>query len=93
MEPARPPPREAKASVAQVAATIFFGLFAIGKKNTWEKDGVTVTPLQVPAALIAVQRNPHAGPRRRRHDAAVRRRLIRRLQHEHSGRSRIAADL
>ena len=47
MEPASPPLREAKASVAQVAATIFFGLFAIGKKNTWEKDGVTVTPFQV----------------------------------------------
>jgi hypothetical protein len=46
MNPASPP-REAKASVAQVAATIFFGLFAIGKKNTWEKDGVTVTPVQV----------------------------------------------
>jgi hypothetical protein len=47
MAPADRPPRAAKASVAQVAATIFFGLIAIGKRNTWEKDGVTVTPLQV----------------------------------------------
>ena len=31
----------------QVAATIFFGLFAIGKKNTWQKDGATVTLFQV----------------------------------------------
>lgn len=47
MVPTSLPPRETKASVAQVAATIFFGLFAIGKMNTWKKDGVTVTPLQV----------------------------------------------
>jgi hypothetical protein len=36
-----------KASMRQVAATIFFGLFAIGKKNTWQKDGATVTLFQV----------------------------------------------
>jgi hypothetical protein len=36
-----------KASIRQVAATIFFGLFAIGKKNTWQKDGATVTLFQV----------------------------------------------
>jgi hypothetical protein len=36
-----------KASVRQVAATIFFALFAIGKKGTWQKDGRTVTLAQV----------------------------------------------
>ena len=36
-----------KASIRQVAATIFFALFAIGKKNTWHKDGATVTLFQV----------------------------------------------
>jgi len=36
-----------KASIRQVAATIFFALFAIGKKNTWQKDGATVTLFQV----------------------------------------------
>jgi Protein of unknown function (DUF2970) len=36
-----------KASIRQVAATIFFALFAIGKKNTWQKDGATVTMLQI----------------------------------------------
>lgn len=36
-----------RASMRQVAATIFFGLFAIGKKNTWQKDGATVTLFQV----------------------------------------------
>jgi hypothetical protein len=30
-----------------VAATIFFALFAIGKKGTWQKDGRTVTLAQV----------------------------------------------
>jgi hypothetical protein len=40
-----PPPK--KAGVLQVAATMFWGLCMIGKKDTWEKDGVTVTPLQV----------------------------------------------
>jgi hypothetical protein len=36
-----------KAGIRQVAATIFFALFAIGKKNTWHKDGATVTLFQV----------------------------------------------
>lgn len=55
MEPASPPPRKPRASIAQVAATIFFGLFAIGKKNTWQKDGATVTPVQiVVGALIGL---------------------------------------
>lgn len=47
MDSASPPPRKPRASIRQVAATIFFGLFAIGKKNTWQKDGATVSPLQV----------------------------------------------
>jgi Protein of unknown function (DUF2970) len=36
-----------KASIRQVAATIFFALFAIGKRNTWQKDGATVTLFQI----------------------------------------------
>jgi RsiW-degrading membrane proteinase PrsW (M82 family) len=36
-----------KAGIRQVAATIFFALIAIGKKNTWHKDGATVTLFQV----------------------------------------------
>jgi len=36
-----------KASIRQVAATIFFALFAIGRKNTWQKDGATVTLFQI----------------------------------------------
>jgi hypothetical protein len=36
-----------KAGIRQIAATIFFALFAIGKKNTWHKDGATVTLFQV----------------------------------------------
>ena len=36
-----------KASIRQVAATIFFALLMIGRKDTWEKDGATVTLFQV----------------------------------------------
>ena len=36
-----------KASIRQVAATIFFALIAIGKKGTWQKDGATVTMFQI----------------------------------------------
>ena len=39
--------KKKKASIPQVAATIFFALFAIGKKNTWHKDGATVTLFQI----------------------------------------------
>jgi len=39
------PPR--KASLGQVAATIFFGLLMIGRKDTWHKDGATVSFAQV----------------------------------------------
>lgn len=45
-------PDRKKASLGQVAATIFFGLFAIGKKNTWQKDGATVTLFQVVVGAI-----------------------------------------
>lgn len=42
-------PREKtrRAGPLQVAATIFWALFAIGKKNTWRKDGATVTAAQI----------------------------------------------
>ena len=39
--------RTKRAGVAQVAKTLVFGLFAIGMKGTWEKDGVRVTPGQI----------------------------------------------
>jgi hypothetical protein len=42
-----------KASLKQVVLTIVFGLFAIGKKNTWQKDGATITLKQaVIGALV-----------------------------------------
>jgi hypothetical protein len=36
-----------KASFGQVVTTMFFALIAIGRKNTWHKDGATVTFAQV----------------------------------------------
>jgi len=36
-----------KAGLRQVAATLFWGLLMIGKKDTWERDGVTVTLAQM----------------------------------------------
>jgi hypothetical protein len=44
--------RPRRAGIRQVAATIFFALFAIGKKNTWQKDGATVTLAQVVIGAI-----------------------------------------
>jgi len=41
------PGKPKKAGPLQVAATIFWALFAIGKKNTWSKNGATVTPAQI----------------------------------------------
>jgi hypothetical protein len=41
-----------RAGIRQVAATIFFALFAIGKKNTWQKDGATVTMTQIIVGAI-----------------------------------------
>lgn len=31
---------------------MFWGLCMIGKKGTWERDGVTLTPLQVVAGAL-----------------------------------------
>ena len=41
-----------KAGIRQVAATIFFALLMIGKKDTWQKDGATVTMGQVVAGAV-----------------------------------------
>ena len=35
-----------KASALQVATTMLWALFAIGRKNTWQKDGATITLFQ-----------------------------------------------
>ena len=35
-----------RASALQVATTMFWALFAIGRKNTWQKDGATITLFQ-----------------------------------------------
>jgi hypothetical protein len=40
-------PPERKAGLLQVFVTIFCALFAIGKKNTWQKDGATVSLAQI----------------------------------------------
>ena len=45
-------PAKKRASLRQVAATIFFALFAIGKKNTWQKDDATVTLFQIVVGAI-----------------------------------------
>lgn len=36
-----------KAGIFQVVATMFCGIFAIGAKGTWQRDGATVTFTQV----------------------------------------------
>ena len=41
-----------KAGFRQVAATIFFGLLMIGKKDTWEKDGATVSLAQIVVGAV-----------------------------------------
>lgn len=47
-----PPP--AKASMVQVAATMFWGLCMIGKRGTWERNGATITLRQaIIGAVIA----------------------------------------
>jgi phosphate/sulfate permease len=43
--PETPPPK--KASIRQVVTTMFFALIAIGRHNTWHKDGATVSFAQV----------------------------------------------
>jgi len=40
-------PQKKKAGLGQVAATIFFGLLMIGRKDTWHRDGATVSFAQV----------------------------------------------
>jgi hypothetical protein len=46
------PPK--KASIGQVVATMFWGLFMIGKKGTWEREGAVVTlPQMVVGAVVA----------------------------------------
>ncbi len=48
-----PPPK--KASIGQVASTMFWALFMVGKKGTWEKDGATITLTQaIVGAVIAL---------------------------------------
>ena len=46
------PPKK-KASLGQVAATIFFGMLMIGRKGTWHRDGATVTFAQVVVGAFA----------------------------------------
>ena len=41
-----------KATILQVAATMFCGIFAIGAKGTWHRDGATVTFTQVVIAAV-----------------------------------------
>jgi len=36
-------PSQKKATLVQVAATMFWGLCMIGKKGTWERDGAKIT--------------------------------------------------
>ena len=46
------PPK--KASLGQVAATLFWAMCMIGKRGTWERDGATLTLKQaVLGALVA----------------------------------------
>ena len=54
MEPdlATPAPPK-KASIGQVAATLFWGLCMIGKKGTWERDGAKITLRQAVAGAMA----------------------------------------
>jgi len=45
------PPK--KAGLLQVVSTIFWGLFMIGRKDTWEKDGAVVSmPQMIVGALL-----------------------------------------
>ena len=42
----------ARASLRQVAATMFWGLLMIGRKGTWERDGAIVSMKQVVVGAI-----------------------------------------
>lgn len=46
-DPRETAPPAKKAGVAQVMATMFWGLLMIGRKGTWERDGATLTLRQV----------------------------------------------
>jgi len=47
-------PAARKASLGQVAATMFWGLIMIGKRGTWERDGATITLKQaIIGAVVA----------------------------------------
>lgn len=47
-------PVQKKAGIMQVASTMFWALFMIGKRGTWEKDGATITMAQaVVGAVVA----------------------------------------
>jgi hypothetical protein len=46
------PEKRRRASLFQVAATIFWALFAIGKENTWQKNAAAVTPGQIVAGAV-----------------------------------------
>ncbi len=41
--------KERKASIGQVAATMFWALFMIGRKGTWEREGAVIT---LPQAIV-----------------------------------------
>lgn len=41
-----------KAGLWQVAVTVFFALLMIGRKDTWEKEGATVTLAQMVIGAI-----------------------------------------
>ena len=45
--PSTPDSSPKKAGWLQVARTIFWGLFMIGRKGTWEKDGAVVSLPQI----------------------------------------------
>lgn len=47
MSDRRASPPKKKAGLRQVAATIFFGLLMVGRKDTWHRDGATVAFAQV----------------------------------------------
>lgn len=50
---AHPPPVK-KATWGQVASTMFWGMCMIGKKSTWERDGVKISLSQaIVGAVIA----------------------------------------
>ena len=40
-------PPAKKATLSQVAATLFWGMCMIGKKNTWERDGAKISLRQI----------------------------------------------